>query len=278
MFGLAFILLSIIVSEWVKSNGGAMRVMLCCLLLLSSAFSAAEEALQIAVASNFTSTMQQLAVQFEQQTGHRTTVSYASTGKLFAQISNGAPFDLLLAADRARPRRLESLGLIAPGKRFTYAKGEVVLWAPHAHSTEEALQQLQQGDFNYLAIANPKIAPYGAAAMETMAKLGINNRYMKRIARGENIAQTYQFVYSGNAEMGFVAKSQVVAAGDALRGVVWQVPRDMYTSIEQQAVLLKRAEDNPVAHAFFDFLSGEVAQKTIAATGYNLISPIASSY
>jgi len=255
-----------------------MKVMLCSLLLalFSGSLLAKENTLQIAVASNFTSTMQRLAVQFEQQTGYATNISYASTGKLFAQISNGAPFDLLLAADSARPRRLESLGLIVPGKRFTYAKGEVVLWAPQAHSTEQALRQLQEGDFNYLAIANPKIAPYGAAAMETLKKLGINNRFKKRTVRGENIAQTYQFIYSGNAQMGFVARSQVVAAGEGFRGVMWLVPSEMYTPIEQQVVLLKRAENNPAADAFFNFLRSELAQATIVVSGYSDATLVAS--
>ncbi len=238
------------------------------LLGLLSGAVVAGEGVRVAVASNFSSTMQRLIPPFELQSGYRVTTSYASSGKLFAQITHGAPFDIFLSADGERPHRLELLGLVAVNQRFTYATGNLLLWAPDASSPEDALQQLQQGRFSFLSIANPKIAPYGAAAMQVMAKLGLGQRFIKRTARGENIAQTYQFVYSGNAQLGFVAKSQMVDAGGDLSGGVWAVPSHMHSPIEQQGVLLKRAEQNPAAHAFIDYLRSDSAKQIIAASGY----------
>jgi len=250
-----------------------MRSILFLLLLCSVALPvAAAEKARIAVASNFTSTMQQLVRQFEQQTGYRVITSYGSTGKLFAQITNGAPFDAFLAADSARPRRLEGLGLIADGRRFTYAKGELALWSPQATSADHLLRMLREGDFRYLAIANPKTAPYGYAAEQLLDKLGLAGRYAKRTAKGENIAQTYQFIYSGNAQLGFVARAQLNDAGTDLPGAVWPVPTDMYTPIEQQAVLLKRGEVSTAARAFMDFLRSEQALAMIAESGYGISS------
>lgn len=228
----------------------------------------AMERVQIAVASNFSSTMQRLIPLFEQQSGYRVIASYASSGKLFAQITHGAPFDIFLSADGERPHRLEQLGLVVASQRFTYATGSLVLWAPGASSPEEALQQLQQERFSFLSIANPKIAPYGTAAMQVLAKLGLEQHFIKRTARGENIAQAYQFVYSGNAQLGFVAQSQMVDAGDNVNGVVWVVPTHMHSPIEQQGVLLKRAEQNPAALAFIDYLHSDGAKQIIAASGY----------
>ncbi len=228
----------------------------------------AVERVQVAVAANFSSTMQRLIPLFEQQSGYRVIASYASSGKLFAQITHGAPFDVFLSADGERPHRLEQAGLVAANRRFTYATGRLVLWAPDAGSPDEALQQLQQGRFSFLSIANPKIAPYGTAAMQVLAKLGLEQRFIKRTARGENIAQAYQFVYSGNAQLGFVAQSQMVDAGDRVNGVVWVVPGHMHSPIEQQGVLLKRAEQNPAALAFIDYLHSDGAKQVIVASGY----------
>ncbi len=255
------------------------RALLCFSLftLLSGPLFAADK-LQIAVASNFASAMQKLVSQFELQSGYQVSTSYASSGKLFAQITHGAPFDIFLSADALRARRLESLGLVVPGQRFTYAIGKLVLWAPNARIPEEALQQLRQGDFSYLSMANPKIAPYGAAAMEVMARFGLSQRFLKRTVRGENIAQTYQFIHSGNAQLGFVASAQIVAAGDSLKGAIWRVPKDYYTPIAQQAVWLKRAADHPAASAFVDYLRSDSAKQIIIASGYDgLSAPTVSS-
>ncbi|MCF6217597.1 MAG: molybdate ABC transporter substrate-binding protein [Gammaproteobacteria bacterium] len=255
-----------------------MRVLLyfCLLSLLSGPLYAAEK-LHVAVASNFASAMQKLVSQFELQSGYRVSSSYASSGKLFAQITHGAPYDIFLSADTLRPRRLESLGWVVPDQRFTYAIGRLVLWAPDARSPDEALQQLRQGGFSYLSMANPKIAPYGAAAMEVLEQFGLSRRFLKRTVRGENIAQAYQFIYSGNAQLGFVAKAQVVDASKPLRGAIWHVPGDFYTPIEQQAVWLKRAEHHPVAIAFVDYLRSDVAKQIIMDSGYDgLTTPLSS--
>ncbi len=230
----------------------------------------AEDELRVAVASNFTGTMQQLVRQFEQQTPYRVITSYGSTGKLFAQIANGAPFDAFLSADSASPCRLEEMGLTAAASRFTYARGEVVLWSPAAQSPDEVLTMLKTGEFRHLAMANPKTAPYGAAAEEALEKLGLAKRFEKQTTKGENIAQTFQFIHSGNAQLGFVARSQVMSSDGELPGAVWKVPLEMYTPIEQQAVLLQHAEGNAAAQAFMAFLRGKQAREIISASGYGV--------
>lgn len=244
---------------------------LLCYCMCSPAISADE--VRAAVASNFIWTMQQLAPQFERQTRYRVIASYGSTGKLYAQITNGAPFDVFLSADSATPRRLEELRLIATGSRFTYARGELVLWSPAVQSTDEVLTMLKTGAFRYLAIANPKTAPYGAAAEEVLAKLGLDRRFEKQTTKGDNIAQTFQFIHSGNAQLGFVARSQMMSADGALPGAVWEVPLEMYPPIEQQAVLLQRGENNAAAQAFMTFLRGKQARDIIAANGYGTAMP-----
>ncbi len=248
----------------------------CLLSLLSGPLFAAEK-LQIAVASNFASAMKKLISQFELQSGYRVSSSYASSGKLFAQITHGAPYDIFLSADALRPRRLESLGLVVPNQRFTYAIGKLVLWAPDARSPEAALQQLRQGDFSYLSMANPKIAPYGAAAMEVLEQFGLSRLFLKRTVRGENIAQAYQFIYSGNAPLGFVAKAQIIDANVPLKGAIWHVPDELYTPIEQQAVWLKRAEHHPAASAFVDYLRSHSAKQIIMGSGYDGLTTVSQT-
>ena len=244
------------------------------LLAISSPLFAVEQ-VSVAVASNFTATMQQLVKQFEQDSGFGVSPSYGSTGKLFAQIVNGAPYEIFLAADSERPMRLHQRGNLTSGEPFTYARGELVLWAPHVSTAEQAQQQLRQGQFNFFAMANPKTAPYGAAAMEVLSKLGVGNRYARQTVKGENIAQTYQFIYSGNAQLGFIAKSQLRSSVEPLPGAVWHVPQQMYTPIEQQAILLKRGENNPAAQAFMRFLQTDVAQQLIVDSGYGVADDVA---
>lgn len=245
------------------------------LLLLYSPLAMAEQ-VSIAVASNFTAAMQSLVERFEQQSHYRISSSYGSTGKLYAQIVNGAPYQIFLAADSERPQRLQSVTNMTEGEPFTYAVGKLLLWAPQASSAEQAQRQLRQGDFKFLSIANPKTAPYGAAAMEVLASMELEKRYRKKTVKGENIAQTYQFVYSGNAQLGFIANAQLHSAGGTLPGAVWVIPQTLYRPIAQQAVLLKKGKDNPAARAFMQFLQSEEAQQLIVSFGYGVKSEIST--
>jgi len=227
---------------------------------------AAAERLQMAVASNFQPTMAKLVRVFESQSGHEVAVSYGSTGKHYAQILNGAPFDLFLAADAERPRKLEMDDLAVPGTRFTYAIGRLVLWSPRRALDENGQAILEAGAFRFLAIANPRTAPYGVAAEQALSHLGLWETLQSRIARGENVGQAMSYVLSGNAELGLVALSQVAGAPDA-EAAVWQVPQDLYDPIEQQAVLLVESE---AGREFLAFLGGGQAAAIILSSGYAL--------
>ncbi len=238
------------------------------LLLLCSATAAAEQ-INVAVASNFTPTLRLLAKAFEVQSGHQLRISSASTGKLYAQVNHGAPFDLFLAADAERPRLLEQTGKAAPGSRFTYAKGRLALWGPSIISTQTAEQLLQSPQLIHIAMANPKTAPYGAAAQHSLEKMGLWDTLQGRLVRGENVGQTYQFVVSGAAQIGFVAYSQVLT-GRQTRGYLWLVPEAYYPAIRQQAVLLKQAENKSAAQAFMDYLRSAAAQHLISENGYGI--------
>jgi len=227
----------------------------------------AEEA-QIAVAANFTAPMKAIIALFEQETGHRVKASYGSTGKLYAQIKNGAPFEALLAADQKRPQLLEDEGVALPGSRFTYAIGTLVLWSAAAEKVQDGPELLKSGNFNKLSIANPKLAPYGLASMETLDALELTDATAPKIVMGENIAQAYQFVDTGNADIGFVALSQVMVDGALTKGSGWVVPGDLHAPIRQDAVILKQAKDNPAVSALFDFLQSEPALTIIHDYGY----------
>ncbi len=219
----------------------------------------------IAVATNFARTARALATTFSADTGHRVLVSEGSTGKLYAQIVHGAPFEVLLAADGERPRRLEAEGRAVPGTRFVYALGRLVLWSPdEARSTGEAA--LTDGHFAYLAIANPDLAPYGFAARELLQRMNLWDRLQRRLVRGEDVGQTFHFVATGNAELGFVALSQVTGRG----GSQWIVPPDRVSAIEQQALLLEPGRDAAAARAFLDFLRGDAARAQIERAGYGV--------
>jgi molybdate transport system substrate-binding protein len=236
-------------------------------LALSAGFAAAEEA-QLAVAANFTAPMKAIIARFEVDTGHTVKASYGSTGKLYAQIKNGAPFEALLAADQKRPELLEEEGMAVPGSRFTYAIGSLVLWSADTDKVGDGPALLESGDFNKLSIANPKLAPYGAASMEAMDALGVKDAIESKLVMGENIAQTYQFVDTGNAEVGFVALSQVMEGGEINKGSGWIVPADLHSPIRQDAVILQRGKDNPAVVALFEYLKGEKAQGVIRDFGY----------
>ena len=234
---------------------------------LPSSMALAGEA-RIAVASNFAAAMPALAARFRQETGHALIVSTASTGKLYAQIIHGAPFDVFLAADDDHPRRLEQDGLGIPGSRFTYAVGRLALWSPREGYVDEAGQVLKQGVFRKLALANPRLAPYGMAAQDVLDRLGLWTGLQDRLVLGENIAQTYQFVASGNAELGFVALSQVQLPGREMTGSMWRIPQSLYDPIRQDAVLLKAGKGNPAASALLEYLKGAPARQMITAYGY----------
>ncbi len=233
-------------------------------LILASAQAMGEEIL-VAVASNFRDTMTAIAESFEKNTGHKVTLIFGSTGKHFAQIVNGAPFDIFFAADIRRPRQLEAEGMALPGSRFTYAVGKLVLWSPATGYVDPCGNILERGHFRYLAIANPRLAPYGRAAQEILQARGLWEGLKGRLVRGENIAQTFQFVKSGNAELGLVAYSQVKHPDHAAEGSFWEVPQALYTPIEQQAVLLK---DTPVARAYLSFMRSDRALRIIHDYGY----------
>jgi len=222
----------------------------------------------VAVAANFIGPMQALAAAFEQETGHKTVVSSGSTGQFYAQIKNGAPFDVFLAADSATPAKLEAEGHTVSGSRFTYAIGTVVLWSKKEGFVDGEV--LKKGSFAYLAIADPEKAPYGAAAVETLKKLGVFDTLKSKFVTGNNIAQAHQFVETGNAELGFVALSQVYKDGKLTGGSGWIVPDNLHEPINQDAVLLARGKDNPAASALLQYLKGPKAAAVIESFGYRL--------
>lgn len=222
-----------------------------------------------AVAANFAEVADALVPGFRAASGHELTIAVGSTGKLYAQIVNGAPFDLLLAADRERPRLLVEAGLAVAGSRFTYAVGRLALWsaAPDAIGPDGG-RTLAAGRFRHLALANPKLAPYGAAARQALERLGLWQELRERVVQAENVGQTFAMVATGNAELGFVALSAVLSPRNTLPGSRWEVPAALYQPIRQDAVLLARAARNPAARAFLDYLKAEPARALIRRFGY----------
>jgi len=212
--------------------------------------------------------MQKIAVAFEQDTGHKAVLSTGATGKFYAQIRHGAPFQLLLAADQTTPERLEREGLAVAGTRFTYAIGQLVLWSTEPGLVDAEGAVLRSERFTRIALADPKLAPYGAAALETLDKLGLRQQLQNKFVQGENIAQTYQFVASGNAPLGFVALSQVFADGWIREGSAWIVPAELHNPLLQDAVILKAGADNPAVLALADYLRGEKARSIMQSYGY----------
>lgn len=241
------------------------------LLLLATQAEAAE--VQVAVAANFARPMQRIAAGFEQDTGHHPVVASGATGAFFAQIESGAPFEVLLAANRATPEKLEADGLTVPGSRFTYALGTLVLWSARPGFVDAAGAVLKKGTFEHLAIANPRLAPYGVAAMETLTALGLLDAVRAKLVQGESIAQTQQFIASGNAELGFVALSQVVTPDTPSTGSYWIVPASYHAPIQQDAVLLRRGAGNPAARALCAYLQSAKATAVIRGYGYELAAP-----
>ncbi len=232
-------------------------------LLVGSPMAQADD-VHVAVAANFTAAMKEIASNFEQASGHHAVVSFGSTGKLYTQIENGAPFEVFLAADQKRPKLLEDKS--GASGRFTYAVGKLVLWSSDAKRTasEEALRT---GDFKKIAIANPKTAPYGAAAVEIMRNLGVYAAIEPKLVIGDSIAQTHQFAATGNAEFGFVALAQI-ALNDS--GSRWLIPDNLYAPIRQDAVLLSKGKNNPAAQALLDYLKSDAAKVVIEKYGYGV--------
>jgi molybdate transport system substrate-binding protein len=229
----------------------------------------------VAVAANFTEAARDIATAFSAATDHRARLSFGSTGQLYAQIANGAPFEVFLAADTARPVKAEQNGLAVKGTRFTYASGSLVMWSPMQALFSDGADYLRRGEFKRAAIANPKTAPYGLAAKQVLQRLGLWNSLGPKLVRGNSIAQTFQFVATGNAVIGFVARSQLVSntgAGNAEIGSVWNIPADYYEPIEQQAVLLSNAGKNKAARSFIAFMKSSAAHEIITRNGYSLPS------
>lgn len=245
-------------------------IVLACLLGLSAMPPpAAAEEVKIAVAANFTDVARKLAPLFEQASGHRATTSFGSTGKLYAQIQHGAPYEVFLAADTQRPIKAENNGLAVAGSHFVYAKGRLVLWSVKADQFSDAEEFLRQGEIKRIALANPKTAPYGLAAEEVMQQIGVLNRLRAKLVKGDSISQTFQFTATGNTDAGFVAMAQLkVWKGET--GSLWEIPNDYYKPIEQAAVLLKKGEKNPAAIAYLNFLKSDTARKVIERYGYGV--------
>ena len=246
------------------------KICLLLLVLCGLHWSARAAEVTVAVASNFSVPMQKLAQAFEQETGHKALLSFGSTGNLYAQIRNGAPYEVLLAADDATPRKLEAEGLGVAGSRFTYALGTLVLWSKQPGLVDEKGDVLRSGKFERIAMANPKLAPYGAAAVETLTQMGVLQALQPKVVQGENISQTYQFVATQNAQLGFVALSQIMVDGRVSQGSAWVVPAHLHSPIRQDAVLLAKGRDAPAAAALMRFLRSERARALIRTFGYAL--------
>ncbi|MBJ6611975.1 MAG: molybdate ABC transporter substrate-binding protein [Candidatus Thiothrix moscowensis] len=235
-----------------------------------STVSAWADEVQVAVASNFTKPLEAIAEKFKAASGHELKISAGATGKLYAQIANGAPFEVFLSADSKTPTKLIEDKLATADSQFTYAFGKLVLWSSTDGYVDANGEVLSKGDFKHLAIANPKTAPYGAAGMAVMEKLELTAAITPKLVTGENITQTFDFVSTGNAELGFVALSQVQQDGKLKSGSAWVVPAEMYQPLAQDAVLLTKGKDNAAAQALLDYLQGAEAQAIISSYGYDL--------
>ena len=245
-----------------------LRFTLLCVVLGCSAPLSADE-IRVAVATNFIEVMERLGEDFAAQSGHQVRISSGATGKLYAQIKNRAPYDVFLAADEQRPALLDQEGIAIAGSRFTYALGKLVLWSPTADYIDADLRVLKEQNFRFLSIANPKTAPYGRAAQQVLEKQGHWAALRPKMVRGENIGQAYQYVYSRNAQLGFVAKSQIFKDGVFADGSYWQVPEALYDPIVQQAVLLN---DSGAARQLLDYIRSPAAAGVIESYGYGVVT------
>jgi molybdate transport system substrate-binding protein len=244
------------------------RGMLAALLLTALAGAVQAASVSVAVAANFALPMQRIAAAFEQDSGHQAVLALGSTGKFYAQIKNGAPFQVLLSADTETPARLEREGLAVAGTRFTYAVGRLALWSRQSAGVDSQGEVLKTASFTRIALADARLAPYGAAAAQVLQGLGLTAALAPKIVQGENIAQTYQFVASGNAELGFVALSQVLADGKLTHGSMWLVPATLHAPLRQDAVLLAPGKDQAAALALLAYLRSEKARVIMRSFGY----------
>lgn len=237
------------------------------MLTLNSAWA---DEVQVAVAANFTAPIQAIAKDFEKDTGHKLVASFGATGQFYSQIKNGAPFEVFLSADDTTPEKLENEGETVKGSRFTYAIGTLALWSPKAGYVDDKGEVLKKNDYKHLSIANPKAAPYGLAATQVLAKLNLTEATKGKLVEGQNITQAFQFVSTGNAELGFVALSQIYKDGKVSNGSAWIVPANLHDPIKQDAVILNKGKDNAAAKALVDYLKGPKAAEVIKSYGYEL--------
>jgi molybdate transport system substrate-binding protein len=236
--------------------------------LMSSPVHAGE--VSVAVAANFSAPIERIVALFQQESGHTLKVSFGSSGKFYSQIREGAPFDVFLSADEKNPKLLEQEGLAVANTRFVYALGKLVLWSAKPGFVDDKGAVLSKGDYSKIAYADPKLAPYGLAAQETLQKMDLWDKVQSKLVTGESIGQTYQFAASGNAELAFIALSQITRDGKVAEGSWWIVPANMYGPIRQSAVQLIAAKDKAAAQAFLTFLKSEKAKAVIRGFGYEL--------
>jgi molybdate transport system substrate-binding protein len=241
---------------------------LCTYVIFVVAANAHAAEIKVAVASNFANTLKEIAVEFQKDTGHQLAITPGATGKFYAQISNGAPFDVFLSADDETPRKLAQEGKAIAASQFTYAIGRLALWSPSPDLVDKNADILKTDKFKYIAIANAKVAPYGQAAVQTMQKLGVLSKIEPRVVQGESIAQTFQFVSTGNAQLGFVALSQIFENGKIKTGSAWIVPEEMHEQLKQDAVVLQSCKNTSACQALMDYLKSEKVKKMMTSYGY----------
>lgn len=232
--------------------------------------SAWADEVQVAVAANFTAPIQAIAKDFEKDTGHKLVAAYGATGQFYAQIKNGAPFEVFLAADDSTPAKLESEGDSVKGSRFTYAVGTLALWSAKPGYVDAQGEVLKKNEFKHLSIANPKAAPYGLAATQVLDKLKLTEATKAKLVEGQNITQAFQFVSTGNAELGFVALSQIYKDGKVTEGSAWIVPSSLHEPIKQDALILNKGKDSAAAKALVEYLKGPKAAAVIKSYGYEI--------
>lgn len=247
----------------------ALKIGFASVVLMSSSVVSAE-VIKVAVASNFTHPIKEIAKNFEQDTQNKVELSFGSSGKFYAQIANGAPYEVFLSADQAKPKRLADEGMAIADTQFTYAEGQLVLWSKDPQKVDPLGKVLDEDSFNRLALANPKLAPYGLAALQTLETLELVDKTRTKWVKGVNIAQTYQYVDTLNADIGFVALSQITENHKITQGSAWIVPDEFYLPIKQDAIIVKGAERNATAQAFLDYLRSNSAQKIIQSYGYKI--------
>jgi molybdate transport system substrate-binding protein len=248
----------------------AFRLLSVLLLAVAAQGSAFAAEAQVAVAANFAEPIKAIGAVLEKTTGHTLKVTLGATGKLYAQIKNGAPFDVLLSADTATPEKLEKEGLGQPGSRFTYATGKLVLWSADTKRVDAKGDVLKAANLGKVSYANPKVAPYGAATMQVIDKMGLTAAITPKLVQGESIGQTFTFVSTGAADVGFVAMSQVLEGGKLKSGSMWVVPQNLYDPIRQDAVVMQKSAGNEAAQALMKLLKSPNIKDLIRSYGYDI--------